>query len=267
LTSRFADPFASVNMKPEILEHIMGLSADSPGWGEPVDGLIPIITYAHVAAKRGLLPEGFDQWDLKTSTGESVAHYAVLETCFPNDFKHWALKNDHGFSVAHFAVNAKTLPKDFEHWDITNDTGVSIAHMAAATGDLPPDVPIRVWALRDKNGWTAAHVAADSGHLPPDVPDEVLRLRQVADDSPDSSVAATVLVADEKKTVQAHPRVVERAKAIHEEMLGEQAAGEAESGGGPESDVPGTVAPRKDSSASRKSKRTSSSARRRGKKV
>jgi hypothetical protein len=267
LTSRFAGPDAQLTLNAKTLEHINGLPADSPGWAVPVDGHVPIVTYAHIAAMYGLLPEGFDKWDLMSSEGETVAHYAVHAGYIPKGFKHWALKDGDGFAVANYAACKKTLPVDFDQWDICDEDGFSIAHQAAASGILPPDAPMHVWAIRNNEGWTAAHSAAQTGRLPTDVPDEVLGLQRMVGGSTGISVASTVMFLNEDKSVQYDPRLVERARAIHDALLREQAAGEAKEGCGPESDVPDAAAPGKDSSAPRKSKRTSSSAGRRVKKV
>ncbi|MDR1856615.1 MAG: hypothetical protein LBR22_05585 [Desulfovibrio sp.] len=286
LLSRFADLFASSGLKAELRERIRGLPADSPGWGAPVDGLVPVVTYAHIAAMHGLLPEGFDQWDLKDSNGEIVANYAACAGHLPKGFRHWGLKNDRGLAVAHVAASERRLPEDFDQWEVRHGMGLSVAHMAADNGTLPLDVPERVWMLRtdggytvahsaamkghlpdgfsmwdvaDNDGWTVAHFAADGGHLPTDVPDEILRLRCAADGSPGTSVACTVLALEERETGRVDPRLLERARAIYEELLREQAANE-EGGDGPEGDAPEARTPSKDPAPPRKSKKTSSSA-------
>lgn len=54
------------------------------------------VTTAHVAARKGVLPEGFDQWHLANETGWTVAHEAAKMGLLPADFDQWALADHDG---------------------------------------------------------------------------------------------------------------------------------------------------------------------------
>jgi hypothetical protein len=66
---------------------------------------------AHEAASAGLLPEGFDRWDLVDNSGTTVAHEAAQHAF------------DSGNPV-HIHAVANQIPK--EMWDAKDIEGVSV---------------------------------------------------------------------------------------------------------------------------------------------
>ena len=143
------------------------LPADFAGWGlcesrRPFDG--GPHTLAHYAAKRGLLPDGFECWGLVNGRGETVAHVALERGPLPSSFDRWELKGAFYESVAHLAAKTGRLPKGFCLWELMNDYGNTVAHSAAYAGRLPKDFDR--WELRAADLSTVAHAAAFAGKLP-----------------------------------------------------------------------------------------------------
>ena len=121
---------------------------------------------AHEKARHGCLPEGFDQWDLATSNGWTVAHTAALSGLLPEGFTQWSLADKDGRTVAHVAAKHGHLPADFDLWEIADEDGWTVAHEAAFYEHLPEG--FNRWGLADKDGQTVAHEAAWTGRLPAD---------------------------------------------------------------------------------------------------
>lgn len=148
--------------------------ANSKVWAKPLSDRDeqPLASWA---ANEGLLPVGFDQWEIYDPTYDySVAVVAVTAGTLPTDFDRWGLVDENGWTVAHEAAEQDALPDDFDQWEISNDKGWTVAHVAAATGCLPND--FNLWHLADNKSWTVAHVAAENERLPYDVSREVLEL-------------------------------------------------------------------------------------------
>jgi hypothetical protein len=214
-------------------------------WSRPIEGTLPVLTFAHIAAVRGTLPAGFDQWWLRTSQGHTVAHYAAVNGHIPDGFDEWDLVDGEGVTVAHAAAYERKLPAWFSRWDVRDATGSTVAHISALRGGLPRDVPEDVWMLRDAKGrtvyhvaagegrlpegfdkwdltddegWTVAHMAACNGTLPPDVPDWALRMPRVDHASPGTTVAAYAAGIVTSDRPPNDPRTIERACAVYAEM-------------------------------------------------
>jgi hypothetical protein len=76
-------------------------------WTEIVD--IFGNTAAHVAAAQGLLPTGFDRWELVNSSGATVAHMAAAWGTLPPGFDQWDLLDSRGITVAQVAAEFDQL--------------------------------------------------------------------------------------------------------------------------------------------------------------
>lgn len=143
------------------------LPADFAGWGlreprRPFDG--GPHTLAHYAARRGLLPDGFECWGLVNGRGETVAHVALERGPLPSSFDRWELKGAFYEPVAHVAAKTGRLPQGFWLWELMNDYGNTVAHSAAYAGRLPKDFDR--WELRAADLSTVAHASAFAGNLP-----------------------------------------------------------------------------------------------------
>lgn len=135
-------------------------------------------TISHEAARKGWLPENFDQWALLDSEGLTVAHALVegiaagvsrLPEKVPEDF--WILGGARAqdlfpLPVAHHAIECNYPCEHFtsEIWAIRDACGQSAAHRAAQIGRLPER--FSEWGLRDARMNTVAHIAAMRGDLP-----------------------------------------------------------------------------------------------------
>lgn len=135
-------------------------------------------TISHEAARKGWLPEHFDQWHLLDSEGLTVAHALVegiaagvarLPEHLPEDF--WTLRGaptDALFPlpVAHHAIERGYPCERFSSdiWSIRDAAGQTAAHRAAQIGCLPDN--FSDWGLRDPRMNTVAHIAAMRGDLP-----------------------------------------------------------------------------------------------------
>ena len=64
------------------------------------------------------LPADFDQWDLATPSGWTVAHEAAQWGCLPDGFDQWALVDDRGRTVASVAAEHGYLPEEFDQADL-----------------------------------------------------------------------------------------------------------------------------------------------------
>lgn len=148
--------------------------------------------YAGLMKHRKELPEGFDQWGLVDSVGQTLAHVAARHGYLPADFKGWSWVNpDDGRTVAHVAAMYGHLPKDFYNWEMTDESGWSVGHVAADYNTLPKNfsriglcnkygttvahvlaIHDRLpewfgdWGMCDRKGWSVAHEAAKHGTLP-----------------------------------------------------------------------------------------------------
>ena len=145
---------------------------------------------AHYAARRGVLPGGFSEWELidvydtvpdyqltisaiaayaprrcVEARRVSVARIAAERGDLPADFNRWDLLDEtSGWTVAHLAAANGTLPKDFTDWELRDNINTTVAHVAAKYGNLPAD--FNQWRLTDGCGSTVAYEAAVHGHLP-----------------------------------------------------------------------------------------------------
>jgi len=110
------------------------MSALNIDWSNPVYPDDPYFTYAHKAARLGLLPDHFAHWELRDRTGATVAHIAA--------------------EMGH-------LPTSFDKWGITRGDGWSVAHEAALSGHLPPDIDPAILEWTDVYGKTVRQALAD----------------------------------------------------------------------------------------------------------
>ncbi len=84
-------------------------------------------SWAHVAARAGILPEGFDQWEIADRHGWTVAHEAAMRGNLPHDFKRLDLARPDGWSVAHVLAVGGNLPEGFDRWDLATTEGKTVA--------------------------------------------------------------------------------------------------------------------------------------------
>ncbi len=103
-------------------------------WADPMWAEDPFWTFGHEAAKQGLLPDNFSQWEHRSRTGATVAHIAA----------------EHG-----------GLPASFNKWTITRGDGWTVAHEAATSGHLPASVDPAILDWSDRYGKTVRQVMAD----------------------------------------------------------------------------------------------------------
>jgi hypothetical protein len=139
--------------------------AGSKVWAKPLSERMarPLASWA---ADEGLLPEGFDQWEIfDPNYCYCVAVVAITADTLPVDFSRWDLViMDNGWTVAHEAAEQDALPDDFNQWELADNEGWTVAHVAASEGCLPNGFD--QWHLADKKGRTVAHVAAQNETLP-----------------------------------------------------------------------------------------------------
>ena len=148
-----ADPPDSARMFLEV-----GLKCALPkgmSFWELIIPEIPWVSLASRAARLGLLPSYFTDWELPAEPGSkskrTVAHMAAEAGKLPCGFAHEAAM--HG-----------RLPEGFDRWDMRDNLGRTVAHMAATFGNLPPD--FADWSWPDGGGDTVAYYAACRGRLP-----------------------------------------------------------------------------------------------------
>lgn len=155
------------------IQQFLGLLGDFAGKNKK-----PFTTISHEAARKGWLPESFDQWALLDSEGMTVAHALVegiaagvsrLPGVLPGDF--WTLDGGREkalfpLPVAHHAIECGYPCEHFtsEIWSIRDASGQTAAHRAALIGRLPGN--FSEWGLRDARMNTVAHIAAMRGDLP-----------------------------------------------------------------------------------------------------
>jgi hypothetical protein len=114
--------------------------ADDRGW-----------TVAHVAAKHGLLPANFDQWDMAITEqrhrSRTVAHIAAENGTLPDGFDRWELATDTGWTVAHEATFYGGLPADFDRWELANNKGLTVGKMAVKHKIITEEY-LHAWSIR-----------------------------------------------------------------------------------------------------------------------
>jgi hypothetical protein len=122
-------------------------------------------TIAHVAARFGTLPEGFDRWEIADSYGWTVAHeWAFTSEELPGNFTRWDLANENGWTVAHVAAEFHCLPEGFDRWDLEDNDGRTVGDVAICYGSLPEGFDW--WDICNGIGKTLYHSAAGYGRLP-----------------------------------------------------------------------------------------------------
>lgn len=135
--------------------------ATSKVWAKPLSDRCqqPLASWA---AKEGLLPEDFSEWEILDPVRmQCVAEVAAGAGTLRWDFKRWDIPG-----VAHEAAHFDNLPMSFDRWDITIGDGWTVAHEAVTYGYLGDD--FTQWHLVDGKGVTVAHQAAEFGALPSD---------------------------------------------------------------------------------------------------
>lgn len=92
-------------------------------------------TCAHLAAERGELPAGFEQWEIKDSIGWTVAHVAVGSDRLPDGFDKWELASKNGWTVAHEAARLGRLNENVsdEVLLLENNLHVPVARIVWST--------------------------------------------------------------------------------------------------------------------------------------
>src|SRR3990167_9349166 len=105
-------------------------------------------TVAHMAARCGYLPPGFDRWELDAKNGWTVAHAAAATGHLPSGFDRWELADERGWTVAHAAADTGHLPSGFDRWELADIDGWTVAHEAARYGHLPSGFDR--WELADE---------------------------------------------------------------------------------------------------------------------
>ncbi len=137
------------------------------------------------AARYRILPQDSDMWDFNIN-GTTPAHIAAKYGSLPEGFNDWDLEDDEGTPVAHVAAEWGELPNTFDRWSIGADSGTSAAHVAAEHGTIPNFFPKELWYMKDSSGRTVAETAHDFGHLPEDIglhgPEDIGTLWWSADD-------------------------------------------------------------------------------------
>jgi hypothetical protein len=115
---------------------VLALPPDAPEWGFADTLAGNGGTFAHRAAERGELPEGFDRWELADRDVLSVAHIAAKAGTLPRSFDQWDISDARGMTVAHFAVLHGKLPDWFDNWDIAlrDDLPAAVRRAAAREG-------------------------------------------------------------------------------------------------------------------------------------
>lgn len=101
--------------------------ADEEGW-----------TLAHEWANAGrAFPEGFNQWGLVDTWGNTVAHLAAEHGTLPEGFDEWAIPDADGATVAHYAAEFGTLPADFDQWDLKGTGGKTVRQVYDKHAEIP----------------------------------------------------------------------------------------------------------------------------------
>lgn len=100
------------------------IPAKSQLWAQYASKEHPRLTNAHVAAALGVLPEGFDQWDLT---------------------------DDNGWTIVHTVTRVDPRRTPYDHWHVVDDDGGhSVGMLARSIALLPPGVPIHEsWDIQD----------------------------------------------------------------------------------------------------------------------
>jgi hypothetical protein len=110
-------------------------------------------------AKRGVIPEGFQDWSLADGGGWTVAHEAARRGTLTRSFDQWGLALKGGRTVAHVAAFRGCLPHNFDQWAMADENGWTVAHEAAENGHLYLPASSPVWDLCDKRGKTVESVS------------------------------------------------------------------------------------------------------------
>lgn len=87
-------------------------------------------------AKKGLLPEDFNQWGLVNDRGWSIAYTAAINNNLPANFNNWELADIDGWTIAHDIALTGNLPVDFTGWELADNDGITVRQVKASYDNL-----------------------------------------------------------------------------------------------------------------------------------
>jgi hypothetical protein len=99
------------------------VAPDDLSWDKRGSNGTPI---AHFAAEHGLLPDGFDDYGIRSDTGTTVAHILAQHVYLPDEFSNWDWADEDGWTVAHNAAASGHLGLCFTEWGLATVHGTSV---------------------------------------------------------------------------------------------------------------------------------------------
>lgn len=94
------------------------------------------------------LPSDFSDWGLKDERGTPLAHFAAMHGLLPAGFEHWDLANEFGVTTLRVLLGVGAdVPDGFEDWARLVDGERSVIEVARALGNRRLVAKFEAWNL------------------------------------------------------------------------------------------------------------------------
>ena len=112
----------------------------------------------HLTART--LPRDFSDWGLRDAQGSPLAHFAAMHGLLPAGFEQWNLANEFGVTTLRVLLGVGAdVPDGFEDWARLVDGERTVIEVARALGNRRLVAKFEAWKL-------AHNIAKDTSSLP-----------------------------------------------------------------------------------------------------
>jgi len=112
----------------------------------------------HLTART--LPRDFSDWGMRDAQGSPLAHFAAMHGLLPAGFEHWDLANEFGVTTLRVLLGlGADVPDGFEDWARLVDGERTVIEVARALGNRRLVAKFEAWKL-------AHNIAKDTSSLP-----------------------------------------------------------------------------------------------------
>ena len=111
----------------------------------------------HLTART--LPRDFSDWGLRDERGTPLGHFAAMHGLLPAGFEHWDLANEFGVTTLRVLLGVGAdVPDGFDDWERLVDGERSVIEVARALGNRRLVAKFEAWKLAHEVGKDRADV-------------------------------------------------------------------------------------------------------------
>lgn len=111
----------------------------------------------HLTART--LPRDFSDWGMRDAKGSPLAHFAAMHGLLPAGFEHWDLANEFGVTTLRVLLGlGADVPDGFDDWERLVDGERSVIEVARALGNRRLVARFEAWSLAQEIGKDGADV-------------------------------------------------------------------------------------------------------------